>query len=72
VMEKDRSVVVEDRVVVSENRRGVLEERENMVGSQAVRIPPRLPSASRVANEERREVRKDRVLELSVRASLVS
>jgi hypothetical protein len=43
----ERSVVVETRTVVRVKVRGVEETREKIDGSQAVTLPPRLPSVSR-------------------------
>jgi hypothetical protein len=62
VMVIERSVVVEARTVVRAKVCGVEETREKTGGSQAVTMPPRLPSASSEEKKERREGRNERSL----------
>jgi hypothetical protein len=68
----ERSVVVETRTVVRVKVRGVEETREKTDGSQAVTMPPRLPSASREEKQERREGRNERSLPRESAASFDS
>jgi hypothetical protein len=59
-------------VVVRVKRVGWEETRVNSYGSQAVRMPPLLPTASIVTNDERRVGRKEAAQEASTKDNLVS
>jgi hypothetical protein len=72
VTENARLVVVETNFVVRLKMEQVEETMVSIRSSHAVRIPPRLPSASRVAKDDKFKGRKDLALAMEVEASFIS